>query len=725
MLEYPQEIDPQNIILVVNSNPGTNTKGQHFSQSITDALDYCDRRGLDPNKILAFNFPNNTRVNVEQANSPTCTTAGPFYGMTILDAMYAAIMAFKADAVIASTYTPKFVEGDTLAPIGFDKVNSIFAQFCALAIPIKAMLAAYPTQPVWGVYTDIVGRGGTRFNNESGIIGQVHSEDTIFSLSNKYNILPKHYTAFTTNTVEERVLNTGVNHISRLAYGRLGCPTSVWEGNENEEVPVVGTGDSVYNTAVTNALKAELEFNKSKPHIMSEYLQYSPHAPASTNKLMLYWAAGAGFTNIYKVGYTTSTQLSSAIEATVTTIPVYNLDAFPAVSLSSPGVAFIGSANQVDGEYITYTGTAAAGASTTIGDLYPDYPDNVYYVEDLVANYITGDSSYTIGQSITGTHIQAGTTVTSVYVRSNGVIDLGLSHPHDVTNATPGLSMDSFGDAFIRIADLSSILPNRLTGVARGKGTPASIYKYARQYLNPPVVPNFVAHAKDSGIFPIMPAKLDKVNQPKADYYAHDFAIPSFDPALPPFFCMCLNVGWNTSPDDTNYHPRLDADLAGRVLPGAWGYTWTSFAFIFGNALLRNGGSAALMSWNEPYAGYLLRAETMLWATAEVGMSLMEAAFTADNGGSYVGALGGGGQGGNVIVVGDPLYRPYGKYKKYTESGGTPNDLISRKFSIRERNKKEKEKHIPVPPPVDNPTVQKFDLTVNDANKLPIPNRSN
>lgn len=88
---------------------------------------------------------------------------------------------------------------------------------------------------------------------------------------------------------------------------------------------------------------------------------------------------------------------------------------------------------------------------------------------------------------------------------------------------------------------------------------------------------------------------------------------------------------------------------------GAWGFTWTSSSFVFGNALLYNGGSAALNTISEPFAYSLAFPHEVFHYATYYKMPLMLAQFHAYGTRSpapYRGALG-------FTVCGDPLYAPY------------------------------------------------------------------
>ncbi len=105
-----------------------------------------------------------------------------------------------------------------------------------------------------------------------------------------------------------------------------------------------------------------------------------------------------------------------------------------------------------------------------------------------------------------------------------------------------------------------------------------------------------------------------------------------------PLFALCLAEEFNS--------PLTIRD-AFTCVDGAWGFMWTSSAGIFGDALLYNGGSAAIMTFGEPYNyGMPAPNEVFIYAT-RYQTSVMLAGFL------------GYGNGCGFTVCGDPLYRPY------------------------------------------------------------------
>lgn len=112
------------------------------------------------------------------------------------------------------------------------------------------------------------------------------------------------------------------------------------------------------------------------------------------------------------------------------------------------------------------------------------------------------------------------------------------------------------------------------------------------------------------------------------------------DPGLPPFFALCLGQEFNSA-------PSIGQDLLGKILPGAWGFTWTSSAMIFGQALLMNGGAAAICSAGEPRTSGLPLPMQLQLLAIKHQLPLMLALLLA------------GHSSPGTTVYGDPLYAPY------------------------------------------------------------------
>ena len=168
--------------------------------------------------------------------------------------------------------------------------------------------------------------------------------------------------------------------------------------------------------------------------------------------------------------------------------------------------------------------------------------------------------------------------------------------------------------------------------------------------------------AKDNGFSNIYEVCYYGAQYPYAPYYikdgggAPDAAAPAIDPAIPPIFCMPLLTSWNSGQGGTlsngDQHIYFTESMRGRVLPGAWGYTWTSFAYPFGQGLVINGGSAAVITVGE--AGVAnQRAPGQIFTLAYAyQIPLMQAYFLSSN---YPNGI----LASNAGVIGDPLYNPY------------------------------------------------------------------
>ena len=110
-------------------------------------------------------------------------------------------------------------------------------------------------------------------------------------------------------------------------------------------------------------------------------------------------------------------------------------------------------------------------------------------------------------------------------------------------------------------------------------------------------------------------------------------------------------AGENSPLPNGDVHYFSDWCMANRFADGAWGYTWTSFSWIWANSILVNGGSAALCVFEEPYPGGLVMAEQVTVIAGYYGVSLMEALFLSTSANLGVPP--------SMTVMGDPLYSPY------------------------------------------------------------------
>lgn len=123
-----------------------------------------------------------------------------------------------------------------------------------------------------------------------------------------------------------------------------------------------------------------------------------------------------------------------------------------------------------------------------------------------------------------------------------------------------------------------------------------------------------------------------------------DYAMnPASNPPLVlpgPLFALCLAVDFN-GVNQTNLQNAFTC------LAGAWGFNWTSNAGQFGQALLYNGGSAAALSFGEPFSDGIPQPQELFIYVSYYQVPAMLAHFLA-----YGNDMG-------STTCGDPLYTPY------------------------------------------------------------------
>ncbi len=110
-----------------------------------------------------------------------------------------------------------------------------------------------------------------------------------------------------------------------------------------------------------------------------------------------------------------------------------------------------------------------------------------------------------------------------------------------------------------------------------------------------------------------------------------------------PLFAACFAYPFNVS--GWSFFGSLQQSFT--CAPGAWGYIYTSFTGPFGISLLLNGASAALLTYAEPGATGIPRAQELFAAIFEYQIPIMLAAFLANS------------RGYGYSCCGDPLYAPY------------------------------------------------------------------
>lgn len=129
-------------------------------------------------------------------------------------------------------------------------------------------------------------------------------------------------------------------------------------------------------------------------------------------------------------------------------------------------------------------------------------------------------------------------------------------------------------------------------------------------------------------------------------------------------FALCYGAGAGGTTYDNNLPGAHVWSDTYDVMPGAWGFRWSSIAQIDGHEILYKGGSAAFLCWKEPNSTGLIEPVDLLSALADTRMSCAEAAtyecvvrsFAGTTPGTYERTFS---VNRSFVVCGDPLYRPY------------------------------------------------------------------
>lgn len=649
-----QTIDNTKVLLITNAD---------IEQSTIDADDYVIKRGLNPAHRLSFSFGTTSYLTLDQLKtgpSPTCVTA-PYTGQFFLTAIINYTRDHVIDAVILSTYTPSQVSN------GFYTLSACagmaFSLFYNLAI---------------GTYFNVNGNGISWSNVDVSVRNTI--ENTINDAVKEWKpLIGSEVThTFTRNLVSysgsnyfyidditdimigQRVTGYGIpdntyivqnptrtnpmillnqvptatlsgaytftttnrnNPYQRIPHGRLGCP--------DYSTPVIAenpmrssiTTASVYTHAVTNALIAETQNHTNSLHALSQTLNYSIVTPLG-NRLSYDWAKRLGMPNVAFMAAGASSSINGGVNFgvnnTQTRITVSSVVDFP-----ESGVA------QINGPSWTTLYAPVTQGDTTcqvvdkLGFVDPNNPtgtQNLRFIgsayDNLSYNSITGNSSpYTI--HFTSPLPESLPSGTGLYSRSLGRVENVSYTGLDKVSSPPALT------GCIR-ADNDVSLQNA--------GLYALSYNNSGQQLYPPYSWSFVS---GSNVLPIGPP-----GAKSGTYYLQSYGSPCIDPNLPAFFSLCIGIPFN-------FEPTIYEDLNGKVLNGAWGYTWTSSAGIFGDAFLRNGGSAAVFTYGEPFATGIPIPHQMFIYTSYYKLPLMLAFMLSHNVNQ------------GSTVCGDPLYNPY------------------------------------------------------------------
>jgi len=309
----------------------------------------------------------------------------------------------------------------------------------------------------------------------------------------------------------------------------------------------------------------------------------------------------------------------------------------------------------------TLLGTVAV---SNTGTLYSDVTKQyrIYYTTS--ASSVAG---IVVGQRVRGLFIGEPTFVQSIGTDA-GTYYVQLSRTHYFRSATSTASSISYYTASGTSIYTNAVTKALVAETHNNLDKNHIMSRYAVRYLPPPST-NAVAFdwasatnaggATGGGLTNIY--EVSYQGDGLAPYYVKqgggdpDATPPSVDPSIPSIFSMCLNASWNWGEGgllpngDSHYYS--DWCMANRFADGAWGYTWTSFSWIWGNSILVNGGSAALCVFEEPYPGGLVMAEQVTVIAGYYGVSLMEALFLSTNANLGVPP--------SMTVMGDPLYSPY------------------------------------------------------------------
>lgn len=630
-----QYIDPKKVLLIVNSD---------YPQSLADALDYVSRRGLTSTNILSFNLGTTTTIttdilDISGTNTTTpvrCNTSGTYWNQTFVTAISNFKNNNQVDGVILSTYTPHKLTG-TSTYYGRDTLAS-FAGGASSSYRGGGLDTSYFCPNTTGFPYDL-----TSLSWFPGSQAATYARNTI-------------------ERVYERVVNTwqvpagstnSLNPYKKVPHGRLGCPnldsTTI---SEDSLLSYLGTS-SIYNRAVTKGLEAETKNQLQSVHVLSQTVSYTVSGgdgmTSWANSMAYEWSKRMGMTNVYKVDFGSYTQIASTgnylpagnkgITATQAIIPVVTTTNF-----ASTGVV------RIEGRPVTYLTAAVTSGSTTcqifdpnglvLGDGSTSYTsggvttylkllfadaNGVWSTTGIEYQSITTSSPYTV--TLRSPIPQSYSTGTAVAPVNDGYIATYMNVRYssiDNTTTPPTLRGCQWADtdATLRTGNYSNQNSNywNTTAAYIGNTNPNKMYTSA---------------IISSTVRPIDPPAKNKT------YYIQNYGIPHLDADIPPIFALPLGICMNNL-------PQYATIMQNRYADGAWGCIWTSSSFLNGRSILKNGGSAVIMSHAEPYAnGITVPHELFILLSYYNKMSLMEANFHTF-----------AGKPGNT-VYGDPLYRPY------------------------------------------------------------------
>ena len=309
----------------------------------------------------------------------------------------------------------------------------------------------------------------------------------------------------------------------------------------------------------------------------------------------------------------------------------------------------------------TLLGTVAV---SNTGTLYSDVTKQyrIYYTSS--ASSVAG---IVVGQRVRGLYIGEPTFVQSIGT-DTGIYYVQLSRTHYFRSAASTTSAVSYYTASGTSIYTNAVTKALVAETHNNLDKNHVMSRYAVRYLPPPST-NAVAFdwasatnaggATGGGLTNIY--EVSYQGDGLAPYYVKqggggpDATPPSVDPSIPSIFSLCLNAVWNSGENSPlpngDIHYFSDWCMANRFADGAWGYTWTSFSWIWANSILVNGGSAALCVFTEPFPGGLVMAEQVMVIAGYYGVSLMESLFLSTSANAGVPP--------SMTVMGDPLYSPY------------------------------------------------------------------
>ena len=410
--------------------------------------------------------------------------------------------------------------------------------------------------------------------------------------------------------------------------------------------------ESVYRNAVTKALIAEQQSQLDSVHVLSQTHSYLNSI--EVNKVSFKWAKQMGMQNVYRValpgstgisppwpsnlgrattlevvgtqqpGFTGYAQLGAGISASQTSIQVGNVD-----TMAPAGVV------QISGRPV-----AKLTAPLNVGDTTCQI--------DRIEGFVTAPGYKTINywiRTLPSYTLQEYTLQYSSITGSSSPYTINLTSP--VPQSMPTGAVIFSGYTCKENISYSSIdtstNPPTLVGCVRAKDDPSlrSPQYYTFQgptQLGSPsswTAPYSYAFESGSTITPLSP-KMKR----KDTYYFFPGGMSCYDPGLPPFFALVIETPFNKA-------PTIYDDLNGKVATGAWGYIWTSFAGIFAEGMLRNGGSAAISTYTEPYSSGIGPVSDVFVYTSYYKMPVMQGLFYTT------------GAHPALTAFGDPLYAPY------------------------------------------------------------------